>query len=150
MKLKEMKKRSIYPLLMTLISANYWRIIFSLVLYMTIGALDFIGVFMFKELLSNFKENKNSDINKNKEEDIDESGITFLKSLTLNQLIILMILYKMISLILNRQTQFISDLISVRTTTQLNLLIYGFEFLIQKMNKFFLKISKKCACATNL
>ena len=124
MKLKEMKKRSIYPLLMTLISANYWRIIFSLVLYMTIGALDFIGVFMFKELLSNFKENKNSDINKNKEEDIDESGITFLKSLTLNQLIILMILYKMISLILNRQTQFISDLISVRTTTQLNLLIY--------------------------
>ena len=31
-KLKELKKRSIYPLLMTLIKANYWRIIFSLVL----------------------------------------------------------------------------------------------------------------------
>ena len=122
MKLKQMKKRSIYPLLMTLISANYWRIIFSLLLYMIIGALDFIGVFMFKELLSNFKENKDTD-DKIKE-DPDETGITFLKSFSLNQLIILMIIYKMVSLILNRQTQFISDLISVRTTTQLNLLIY--------------------------
>jgi len=125
-RLKEMKKPSIYPLFITLIKANYWRIIFSLILYMLIGALDFIGVFMFKELLSNFKENKDLDMNfrnNNKEED-DVTEITFLKSLSLNQLILLMILYKMISLILNRQTQFISEMLSIRTTTQLNLLIY--------------------------
>lgn len=54
----------------------------------------------------------------------DETGISFLKGLSLNQLILLMILYKIFSLILNRQTKFISELISVRTTAQLNLLIY--------------------------
>ena len=121
--LKEMKKRSIFPLFMTLIQANYWRIVFSMILYMAIGALDFIGVFMFKELLSHFKEKKEFDINRTQNED-DEEEITFLKSLSLNQLIILMILHKVVSLLLNRQTQFISDLISIRTTTQLNLLIY--------------------------
>ena len=121
--LKEMKKRSIFPLFMTLIQANYWRIVFSIILYMAIGALDFIGVFMFKELLSHFKDKKEFDINRTQNED-DEEEITFLKSLSLNQLIILMILHKVVSLLLNRQTQFISDLISIRTTTQLNLLIY--------------------------
>ena len=125
-KLKEMHKRSIYPLFITLIKANYCRIIFSLVLYIAMSILDFLGVFIFKELLSNFKEN--SSINdmdlikgENKE---DETGISFLKGLSLNQLILLMILYKIFSLILNRQTKFISELISVRTTAQLNLLIY--------------------------
>ena len=121
--LKEMKKRSIFPLFMTLIQANYWRIVFSLILYMAIGVLDFIGVFMFKELLSQFKEKKEFDINRTQNEE-NEEEITFLKSLSLNQLIILMILHKVVSLLLNRQTQFISDLISIRTTTQLNLLIY--------------------------
>ena len=123
-KLKEMKKRSIYPLFMTLITANYWRIIFSLILYMAIGILDFIGVFMFRALLSNFKDNKDTEVTKSKEDEIDVIGMHFLKNLSLTQIIILMILYKIVTLILNRQTQFISDLISVRTTTQLNLLIY--------------------------
>ena len=126
-RLKAMKKRSIFQLFMTLIKANYCRIIFSLILYMLIGALDFIGVFMFKELLSNFKTNKDINFsykNNNKEEDEENADLTFLKSLSFNQLILLMILYKMISLILNRQTQFISEMISIRTTTQLNLLIY--------------------------
>ena len=30
--LKQMKKRNIYPLFMTLVTANYWRIIFLLIL----------------------------------------------------------------------------------------------------------------------
>ena len=125
-KLKEMNKRSIYPLFMTLMKANYCRIIFSLILYVAMSILDFIGVFIFKELLNNFKQDKNIihlDINEMDNKD-DETGINFLKNLSLNQLILIMIIYKMLSLILNRQTKFISDLISVRTTTQLNLLIY--------------------------
>ena len=125
-KLKEMHKRSIYPLFATLIKANYCRIIFSLVLYIAMSILDFLGVFIFKELLSNFKENSSiNDLNLIKNENKeDETGISFLKGLSLNQLVLLMILYKMLSLILNRQTKFISEMISVRTTTQLNLLIY--------------------------
>ena len=134
-KLKELKKRSIYPLLMTLIKANYWRIIFSLVLYMAIGILDFLGVFMFKELLSNFKEKNEFDIDINDNNDDDGTGITFLKSLTLNQLIMLMIGYKMVALLLNSQTQFLSDLIRVRTTAQLNLLIYNKLLKIPTFNK---------------
>ena len=133
-KLKELKKRSIYPLLMTLIKANYWRIFFSLLLYIIIGILDFLGVFLFKELISNFKEKKEFNIDINDDKD-DGTGITFLKSLTLNQLIILMIIYKMVSLILNSQTQFLSDLIRVRTTAQLNLLIYDKLLKIPTFNK---------------
>ena len=85
-KLKEMNKRSIYPLFMTLMKANYCRIIFSLILYVAMSILDFIGVFIFKELLNNFKQDKNIihlDINEMDNKD-DETGINFLKNLSLN------------------------------------------------------------------
>ena len=113
------QKKSIYPLFMTLIKANYGRIIIGAILYITISVLDFLGIIMFKELLSKFKE-YSTDSN----DDKDETKITFLKSLSLYELISLMIIHKIISLVLNRQSQFIAELIGIRSTTQLSLLIY--------------------------
>ena len=113
-------KKSIYPLFMTLIKANLCRIIIAIILYIIISVLDFLGIIMFKELLRKFKENNNNDLSN----DGDETKITFLKSLSLYILILLIISHKIILLILNRQTQFIAELIGLKTTTQIGLLIY--------------------------
>ena len=106
-------ENSVYPLLMTLIKGNLWRIIFSLLMFFTISILDFFGVLIFEEILGRFKENKE-----------DNSNWAFLQNMSLYQLIFLMILYKLISLIVNRNAKFISELLSLRTKAQLNLLIY--------------------------
>ena len=113
-------KNSVYPLFMTLIKANFCLIIFAIILYVIISILDFLGIIMFKELLRKFKEYNNENMNN----DEDVTNITFLKSLSLYKLIILMIAHKLISLILKRETQFIAELIGLKTTTQLSLLIY--------------------------
>ena len=112
-------KKSIHPLFMTLIKANYGRIIIGAILYASISVSDFLGIIMFKELLGKFKE-YSTDSNNDK----DETKITFLKSLSLYELILLMISHKIISLILKRQAQFIAELLGIRSTTQLSLLIY--------------------------
>ena len=115
-------KISIYPLFISIVKSNICRLTLAIILYIIISCFDFIGIIMFKELLTNFKENNNKDENIDNNEDITK--ITFLKSLSLYQLILLMIGHKFISLVLNRQTQFIAELISIRATTQLSLLIY--------------------------
>ena len=107
------KKKSIYPILMTLIMANLSKIIFSLSLFLIMSGLDFGGVFVFEELLGRFKEKKN-----------DSSRLSFLKNLSLSTLVFYMILYKFLSLVLERQAIFISEVLSFRTKAQLNLLIY--------------------------
>jgi hypothetical protein len=83
-------KNSVYPLFMTLIKANFCLIIFAIILYVIISILDFLGIIMFKELLRKFKEYHNENMN----DDEDVTNITFLKSLSLYQLIILMIAHK--------------------------------------------------------
>ena len=110
--LKENNK-SVYPLLMTLVKANLWRIIFSLSMFFTMSALDFFGVLIFQELLGRFKENQD-----------DDSRWVFLKNKSLNELVFFMIIYKLLALILDRHAIFISELLSFRTKAQLNLLIY--------------------------
>ena len=110
--LKENNK-SVYPLLMTLVKANLWRIIFSLSMFFTMSALDFFGVLIFQELLGRFKENQD-----------DNSRWVFLKNKSLNELVFFMIIYKLLALILDRHAIFISELLSFRTKAQLNLLIY--------------------------
>ena len=35
------KKKSVYPLLMTLVKANFWRKVISLSMFMMMSALDF-------------------------------------------------------------------------------------------------------------
>ena len=107
------KKRSIYPLAMTLVMANLKRIIFSLTIFFIMSALDFAGVLIFEELLGRFKEKKNKN-----------SRVLFLQNISIFNLVICMILYKFISLVLDRQAIFISELLSFRTKAQLNLLIY--------------------------
>ena len=119
----ENKKKSIYPLFMTIIKANLCKIILAFILYILISALDFIGVIMFKELLRDFSQNKDSNSNDENENE-DETGITFLQFFNLYQLMAIMIIHKIISLVVNRQTQFIAEVISIRTSTQLQLLIY--------------------------
>ena len=113
-------KNSVYPLFMTLIKANCCIFIFVIILYVIISILDFLGIIMFKELLRIFKGYNNENMN----DDEDVTNITFLKSLSLYQLIILMIVHKLILLILKRQGQFIAELIGLKTSTQLSLLIY--------------------------
>ena len=107
------KKKSIYPILMTLVMANLSKIIFTLSLFLFMSGLDFSGVFIFEELLGRFKEKKE-----------DTSRLPFLHDISLPKLVFLMILYKFMSLILERQTVFISEILSFRTKAQLNLLIY--------------------------
>ena len=107
------KKKSIYPLLMTLVMANLSKIIFTLSLFLLMSGLDFSGVFIFEELLGRFKEKKENN-----------SRIQFLHDISLSKLVFLMISYKFLSLIFERQTVFISEILSFRTKAQLNLLIY--------------------------
>jgi hypothetical protein len=106
-------KRSISPLVMTLITGNLRKIIFSLSIFFIMSILDYLGVLIFEELLGRFKENKNK-----------PSRVLFLQSVPLYKLVIYMILYKFFSLILDRQALFISELLAFRTKAQLNLLIY--------------------------
>ena len=105
--------KSVNPLLMTLVKANFGRIIFSLSIFFMQSALDFFGVLIFEELLGRFKENKK-----------ENSKWIFLQNMSLNKLIFFMILYKLLSLILNRQSSFVCELLGFRTKAQLNLLIY--------------------------
>ena len=107
------QNRTIYPLLMTLIFSNIGRIAFSLLIFLITSALDFIGVFIFEELLGRFKEKRNN-----------KSRIIFLQNSSLAKLVIYMIFYKFFSLVLDRESIFISELLSFRTKAQLNLLIY--------------------------
>ena len=106
-------KNSVYPLLMTLFKGNFWRIILSLSLFFSISILDFFGVLLFEEILGRFKENNE-----------DKSNWAFLQNMSLNKLVFFMILYKLISIELNRNARFIIELLSFRTKAQLNLLIY--------------------------
>ena len=106
-------KNSVYPLLMTLLKGNFWRIILSLSLFFSISILDFFGVLLFEEILGRFKENNE-----------DKSNWAFLQNMSLNKLVFFMILYKLISIELNRNARFIIELLSFRTKAQLNLLIY--------------------------
>ena len=110
---KKEKKKTIYPLLMTLIMANLWKIIFALSLFLFMSGLDFVGVLIFEELLGRFKENQDK-----------PSRVLYLQKISLPKLVVSMILYKLVSLILERLTLFISELLSFRTKAQLNLLIY--------------------------
>ena len=57
------KKKSVYPLLMTLVKANFWRIVISLFMFMMMSALDFFWLIVFEELLGRFKEKENKDDN---------------------------------------------------------------------------------------
>ena len=113
LKNKEEKKKTIYPLLMALVMANLGKIIFALSLFLFMSGLDFFGVLIFEELLGRFKENKDK-----------PSRVLFLQNISLSKLVFSMILYKFLSLILERLTLFISELLSFRTKAQLNLLIY--------------------------
>ena len=106
-------KRSIYPLVMTLITGNKKKIIFSLTIFFIMSILDYLGVLIFEELLGRYKENNNK-----------PSRVMFLQSVPLYKLVIYMILYKFFALILDRQALFISELLAFRTKAQLNLLIY--------------------------
>ena len=110
--LKENNK-TVYPLLMTLVKANLWRIIFSLSMFFLMSALDFFGVLIFQELLGRFKENQD-----------DNSRWVFLENKSLYELVFFMIIYKLLALTLDRHAIFISELLSFRTKAQLNLLIY--------------------------
>ena len=110
---RQEKKKTIYPLLMTLVMANLGKILFTLSLFLLMSALDFFGVLIFEELLGRFKEQKEKN-----------SRVAFLNTIPLYKLVIYMILYKLLSLIFERQTVFISELLSFRTKAQLNLLIY--------------------------
>ena len=110
--LKENNK-SVFPLLMTLVKANLWRIIFSLSMFFVMSALDFFGVLIFQELLGRFKEKQD-----------DNSRWILLQNRSLYELVFLMIVYKLLALTLDRHAIFISELLSFRTKAQLNLLIY--------------------------
>ena len=109
----KIKKKSIYPLLMTLFMSNMSRILFSLTIFFIMSALDFTGVLIFEELLGRFKEQKD-----------ETSRVSYLHNISLFKLVLYMISYKFLSLILDRQAFFISELLSFRTKAQLNLLIY--------------------------
>ena len=109
----EEKNKSIYPLLMTLIMGNLGKILFALSIFLLMSGLDYFGILIFEELLGRFKENKEKN-----------SRILFLQNYSLTKLVTYMILYKLFSLILERQTLFISEQLAFRTKTQLNLLIY--------------------------
>ena len=106
-------KRSIYPLVMTLITANLGKILFSLSIFFIMSILDYLGVLIFEELLGRFKANQNK-----------PSRVSFLQTVPLYKLVIYMILYKFFALVLDRQALFISELLAFRTKAQLNLLIY--------------------------
>ena len=109
----EEKNKTIYPLLMTLIVGNLGKILFALSIFLIMSALDYFGILIFEELLGRFKENKDKN-----------SRTPFLQNYSLRKLVTYMILYKLFSLILERQTLFISEQLAFRTKTQLNLLIY--------------------------
>ena len=110
---REEKNKTIYPLLMTLVMANLGKILFSLSIFLFMSALDFFGVLIFEELLGRFKENTDK-----------SSRVEILQHISLYKLVIYMILYKLISLVSERQALFISEQLSFRTKAQLNLLIY--------------------------
>ena len=105
--------KSVYPLLMTLVEANLWRIIFCLALFFVMSALDFFGFLIFEELLGRFKEKEK-----------ENSRWVMLQNMSLYKLVFFMIIYKLINLILDRHANFICELLSFRTKAQLNLLIY--------------------------
>ena len=107
------KNISVSPLLFTLIKANTIRIITALLLFFSMCALDFFGVLLLEELLGRFKEKKN-----------ENSRLEYLQNMSLNNLIFFMIIYKLLTLILDRYAYFICELLSFRTKAQLNLLIY--------------------------
>ena len=103
-------KRTIYPLVMTLLHGNLKKIIFSLSIFFIMSVLDYLGVLIFEELLGRFKENQNK-----------PSRVMFLQTVPLYKLVIYMILYKFFALILDRQALFISELLAFRTKAQLNI-----------------------------
>ena len=105
--------KSIFPLLMALIKANIWRIFFCLLIFFLMSGLDFIGVLVFEELLGRFKEKKS-----------ENSRWVFLENMSLYKLVFFMIVYKLLILLSDRHAMFISELLSFRTKSQLNLLIY--------------------------
>ena len=107
------KNKSVSPLLFTLIKANTIRIITALFLFFSMCALDFFGVLLLEELLGRFKEKQN-----------ENSRLKYLQNMSLNNLIFFMIIYKLLTLILDRYAYFICELLSFRTKAQLNLLIY--------------------------
>ena len=104
---------SVRPLLMTIVRANFWRIIVTLLIFFIMSTLDLFGILIFEELLGRFKQNKKED-----------SRWIILQNMSLNMLVFLMIIYKFLALILDRYANFISELLSFRTKAQLNLLIY--------------------------
>ena len=107
------KNKSVSPLLFTLIKANTIRIITALLLFFSMCALDFFGVLLLEELLGRFKEKQN-----------ENSRLKYLQKMSLNNLIFFMIIYKLLTLIIDRFAYFICELLSFRTKAQLNLLIY--------------------------
>ena len=109
----EENNNSVRPLLMTIVRANLWRIIFTLSIFFLMSILDLVGILIFEELLGRFKESKK-----------ENSRWIILQNMSLNMLVFLMIIYKFLALILDRYIWFVSELLSFRTKAQLNLLIY--------------------------
>ena len=107
------KNKSVSPLLFTLIIANTIRIITALFLFFSMCALDFFGVLLLEELLGRFKEKQN-----------ENSRLKYLQNMSLKNLIFFMVIYKLLTLILDRYAYFICELLSFRTKAQLNLLLY--------------------------
>ena len=107
------KNKSVSPLLFTLIKANIIRIITALFLFFSMCALDFFGVLLLEELLGRFKEKQN-----------ENSRLKYLQNMSLKNLIFFMVIYKLLTLILDRYAYFICELLSFRTKAQLNLLLY--------------------------
>ena len=122
------KKQKCCPLFLTLIKSNLKQVIIILFLYGVLSIWDTFSVIIFKELLLLFKNNDVSQIEPEKRNWV-------LKSLNLKQLVILMIINKISYILLNRQLNFMSDLLDYCTTTQLNLLIYDKLLKIATDNK---------------
>ena len=111
-----------------IIYSNLKEIIILLFLYGVLSIWDTFSVIIFQELLLLFKN-----INISQTEIENRNWI--LKSLNLKQLVILMIINKISSILLNRQLMFLSDLLNNKTTSQLNLLIYDKLLKIATYNK---------------
>ena len=75
--------------------------------------MDFFGVLLLEELLGRFKEKQN-----------ENSRLKYLQNMSLKNLIFFMVIYKLLTLILDRYAYFICELLSFRTKAQLNLLLY--------------------------
>ena len=122
------KNQKCCPLFLTLVQSNLKQIVIILFLFGIFSIWDTFSVIIFKELLLLFKNNDISQIK-------PESRNWILKPLNLKQLVILMIINKISSILLNRQLMFLSDLLNNKTTSQLNLLIYDKLLKIATYNK---------------